>query len=98
MMAGGAVEVLVVGLQEAIVDAERLPTRWRVRAEHDAVGILQKELARGIRLPAKLGDAGVDVHVHVRILVEGLANRSQVLRVVAEMSADESRLRMAFDD
>src|SRR5436190_21950335 len=48
MMTGGAVEILVVGFQETIVDPERLAIRRRVGAEHDTVLVLDEELSRRV--------------------------------------------------
>ena len=63
VVAGRAIEVFVVGFQEAVIDAERLPPRRGVGAEHDPVLVLQKKLAGRVRLAAELGDAGVEVNV-----------------------------------
>ena len=70
----------------------------RVGAEHDPVLVLQEELAGGVRLPAELRDAGVDIHVHVRVLVELVGDGREVLGVVAEVRVDERRLRVLGDD
>src|SRR5579864_7079225 len=93
----GGVKVLVVGFEEAVVHAIRLPVRRRVGAEHDSVLVLDEEPPRGVGLPAELGDARVDVDVHVRVRVEPVGDRREVLAVVGEVGADERGVRVPRD-
>src|SRR5262245_51312568 len=76
VVAAGGVEIFVVGFQESVIDSVGGAVRCRVGAEHDAILIFQEEPAGGIRLPSELGDAGVDVNVHVGVRVKPAGNLS----------------------
>src|SRR5690606_32412302 len=67
---GEVVEILVAGLEEPEIRLVGADARRAVDAEHDAVGVLQEEVAGRVRLPAELGEPGADLDVHVRVLVE----------------------------
>src|SRR5262245_63355494 len=97
MMAFPAVEILVVSFEETVVNSIGVASRSRVCAEHYAILILQEELAGGVRLPAEFRDSGIDIDIHVRVLVELLRDTRQVLRVVAEVRVDECRFRVLLD-
>ena len=51
-----------------------------------------------VGLAAQLGNAGVDVDVHVGIGVEPAADLGQVFAVVGHVGADECGVRMLGDD
>lgn len=59
-----------------------------VRAEEDSVGVLDKELAGGIGLPAQLCRTRADVNVKVYVLVEPAAYLRKVLGALADVGAE----------
>jgi hypothetical protein len=60
VVAGGAVEVFVVGFEEAVVDPVGVAVRGGVGPEEDPVLLFEEELAGGVGLAAEFGDPGVD--------------------------------------
>src|SRR5262249_32181706 len=65
VVATGAVEVLVVSLQEAVVHAVGVAPRRRVGAEKDPVPVLEEKPPGGVRLAAEFRNASAQIHVHI---------------------------------
>ena len=60
---GGVFEILVIGLQEAKVQAVHLSLRDKVGAEENAVGILKKKTPGRIRLAAQFRATSADIDI-----------------------------------
>lgn len=74
------------------------PIRGRVRRvirpEQDAVGVLEEETARGVRLAAQFRNAGGNIHEKIGTAVEQPPHPGQILRITPHMRADERRVRV----
>src|SRR5215207_8008189 len=94
----GVVEILVRRLKKAEVESVHLLLGDEVRAEENAVAVVDEELARRVGLAAEFGGARADVHVKVRVLFEPARDLREALGALGDVRADETRARVARED
>ena len=91
-------KILIKGLQKPPVKPDPGLRPGAICPEQDAVGVLEEETASRVGLPTQLSDPAGGFHVEIRIAIKPAADRGQVFRVVGEMGANKSRLRVAGND
>src|SRR5262249_39754535 len=69
-----------------------------VRAEQNAILIVEKKLAGAPWLPAQFGLAGAKFHIHVGILIEPGGDRVEIFRPIGDVQRNECRVRVLGDD
>ena len=91
-------EIFVAGFQPTEVVGVHLFRRLAVRAEQNAVLIVEEEFPRAAWLPAEFGFAGPKLHHHVGVFVQPERYGIQIFRPIGHVQGDERRMRMFLDD